>query len=146
MRYVLGLVAALTMTAGLSAQPKKATKQQIENIAGTWRITCETCPAGALLLDLKTDGKKIAGKFNSQAVLGHIENGKVAFAQPNTWRAYREQALGAEDASDMYMTLSFVEEIRGDGTLVGYSEVFIRGYGPMSIKRTNWTARRVIVK
>ena len=148
MKSLLTIATALILSAGLSAQPKTTTNQQAEKFAGTWRITCDECP-GALLLELKFDGATIGGKLSTKAVKGHIENKgstpSVAFALPESWQAYKEQALGAEDAKDMYMTVSFAT-LREDGTLSGHSDVFIRGYGNTVIKTTNWTARRVVVR
>ena len=149
MKSVFTIAIALILSAGLSAQPKKTTtNQQAEKFVGTWKITCDECP-GALLLDLTFDGAKIGGKLNTKAVQGHIEsNGRtpsVAFALPESWRAYQTQALGAEDAKAMYMTVSFAT-LRDDGTLEGHSDIFIRGYGNTVIKTTNWTARRVVVR
>ena len=69
----------------------------------------------------------------------------MAFALPESWHAYQAQSLGAEDAKEMYMTVSFAK-LRDDGTLEGHSDIFIRGYGNTVIKTTNWTAQRVIVR
>src|SRR5262249_6844772 len=119
-----------------------------EKFVGTWRITCDECP-GALLLELKYDGAAIGGKLNTKAVKGHIQNKgtkpSVAFALPESWQAYQAQSLGAEDAKEMYMTVSFAT-LREDGTLSGHSDIFIRGYGNTVIKTTNWTAQRVVVR
>ena len=148
MKAVLTIATALILSAGLSAQPKTTTHQQAERFVGTWRITCEECP-GALLLELKYDGARIGGKLNTKAVQGHVESkgraASVAFALPESWQAYQAQSLGAEDAKEMYMTVSFAK-LRDDGTLEGHSDIFIRGYGNTVIKTTNWTAQRVIVR
>lgn len=148
MKAVLTIAIALILSAGLSAQPKTTLHQQAERFVGTWRITCDECP-GSLLLELKYDGARIGGKLNTKAVQGHVENkgraASVAFALPESWQAYQAQSLGAEDAKEMYMTVSFAK-LRDDGTLEGHSDIFIRGYGNTVIKTTNWTAQRVVVR
>ena len=146
MKFVLTIAGVLILAAGLSAQPKKTTHQlAVEQLVGTWRITCESC-SSPLLLELRVEGTKIIGKLNSRTVLGHVDkNGAVAFALPESWQAYSDQSLGSEAAKEMYSTVSFAT-VRNDGTLEGETQVFVRGYGGTAIKGNSWTARRVVVR
>ena len=145
MKVLLTLASVLLLTAGLSAQPKKTVPQPAEKFAGTWRLTCETCST-PLVLELTIRGNKIGGRLNSRMVLGHIDkDGSVVFALPQSYQAYKEQSLGAEDSKEMYSAVNFAT-LRQDGTLEGRSEVFIRGYGATKIKETTWTAKRVLVR
>jgi hypothetical protein len=144
-KVLLTIATVILLTAGLSAQPKKVNPQQVQKLAGTWRMTCDTC-SSPLVLELAIDGTCILGKLDSRAVMGHIaQDGSVVFALPQSWQAYKEQSLGANDAKEMYSAVNFVT-LRQDGTLEGHSDVFIRGYGSTAIKRLEWTARRVVVR
>jgi hypothetical protein len=144
-KVLLTIAAVLLLTTGLSAQPKKIIPQPAEKFAGTWRLTCDSC-SSPLVLELTITGNKIGGKLNSRAVMGHIDkDGKVVFALAESYQAYQEQSLGADDSKEMYSALNFAT-LRQDGTLEGRSEVFVRGYGATKIKETTWTAKRVLVR
>lgn len=45
----------------------------------------------------------------------------------------------------MYPTIA-TAKVTDAGTLTGWTDVYIRGYGPQAIKRLTWTAVRIPAK
>jgi glucose/arabinose dehydrogenase len=108
-------------------EAKPEATPDIATVAGKWNVNIET-PNGAIqsALELKVDGKKVAGAISSQmgeAVLeGEIAEGKLTF-----WFTM--------DANGTSISVTFAGTMQKDGSLAGTLE-----YGQGDVP---WTATRV---
>jgi hypothetical protein len=95
-------------------------------VAGTWSMAVDS-PHGAMTtsLDLKQDGTKVTGTFNSN---GHLPDMKVE-------GTFKDGALKLETIDDSEHKIVFSAKLLENGTLSGYLS--------MEAGDMNWTAKRV---
>jgi hypothetical protein len=98
-----------------------------------------------LRLQLEADGSTLKGTFDGAAVVGEYRDGQLTFADATSWAAWRAGTIGGDDAPVMYPTVVRAR-LSENGTLAGWTDVFVRGYGPQPIKHLNWTAVRTTSK
>jgi hypothetical protein len=96
-------------------------------------------------LELSTDGSAVKGVFDGSAIVGEFRDGQVAFGSETSWAAWRDGTIGSDDAPVMYPTIA-TAKVSESGALTGWTDVYIRGYGPQAIKRLSWTAVRTPAK
>jgi len=97
-------------------------------------------------LELTTDGSNLKGVFDGSAIVGEFKNGQLTFGSAASWAAFRAGTIGNNDETAlMYPTIA-TAKVTDAGTLTGWTDVYIRGYGPQAIKRLTWTAVRIPAK
>ena len=111
------MIAALGFALAVSTAP---------SIAGTWSMAVDS-PHGAMTtsLDLKQDGTKVTGTFNSN---GHMPDMKVE-------GTFSDGALKLETTEGSEHKIIFSAKLLENGTLSGYLS--------MEAGDMNWTAKRV---
>jgi hypothetical protein len=127
--------------AGASNQAAGQSPATSSAVTGTWRVTMVN-RAEPLKLELSVDGSSVTGTFDGSAVVGEYKNGQLVFAGAASFAAWRAGTIGGDDAPVMYPTV-VTARINEAGSLTGWTDVYIRGYGPQPIKRMTWTAVRV---
>ena len=140
MRSVMTLAAVVVLGAVVSAQTVTKPSSASLSVSGTWTVSMVN-RAEPVVLDIKVNGSAISGTFAGSAVEGEVADGKLTWADPTSWAAWRAGTIGSNDGAVMYPTVVFAS-LKEDGTLSGWTDVFIRGYGPQAIKRLSWTATR----
>ncbi|MGE5834147.1 MAG: hypothetical protein ACM4AI_06685 [Acidobacteriota bacterium] len=130
------------MTATLLAQSGQPAQNAPMAVSGKWNMTFVSPPGARSILDVKLEAKVLTGTLGGQPIQGEFVDGRIVFAVPDSWRVWRDQSIGNDDAKDMYTLVHFASLNDAD-TLAGWTDVFIRGYGPQAIKRMSWTAQRV---
>ena len=95
--------------------------------------------------ELKINGSQVTGTFYGSAVRGDFSNGRLTFAAPAVWKEWQEYVLGTDEQAEQNEFVSFAT-INPDGSMTGYTDHFLRGYGPVGIKRWSWKASRPTAK
>jgi hypothetical protein len=113
-------------------------------LTGTWSVSMAN-RAEPVRLELSTDGSAVKGVFDGSAIVGEFRDGQVAFGSETSWAAWRDGTIGSDDAPVMYPTIA-TAKVSESGALTGWTDVYIRGYGPQAIKRLSWTAVRTPAK
>lgn len=138
---VIGCLGASTQLVG---QDRSAVPQSLESarvsFAGVWSVAMVN-RAEPVSLTLKVDGQNVSGQFNGSTIVGELKDGKLTFGDAQSFAAWRNGTIGDDNSPQMYPGLGSAA-ITPDGSLTGYSDVYIRGYGPQPIKRATWTAVR----
>lgn len=135
----LTVALALALTAGTSVRAARAPLPPA-TVEGSWAVSF--ADGRALALDLKVDGEKVTGRFAGSSIEGEFKDRTLTCADPVNWAAWRSGTIGGDDAPVMYPTVVSAT-LKDNGTLSGWTDVFIRGYGPQPIKRMGWTAARL---
>jgi hypothetical protein len=113
-------------------------------LAGTWSVSLAN-RTEPVRLELSTDGSNVKGVFDGSAIVGEFNDGQVTFGSETSWAAWRDGTIGSDDAPVMYPTIA-TAKVSESGALTGWTDVYIRGYGPQAIKRLSWTAVRTPAK
>lgn len=113
-------------------------------LAGTWSVALAN-RTEPVRLELSTDGSAVKGVFDGSAIVGELKDGQVTFGSATSWTAWRAGTIGDDDAAVMYPTIA-TAKVSEAGGLTGWTDVYIRGYGPQAIKRLPWTAVRTPAK
>jgi len=141
MKRAVTLGAIFVLAAGpLAAQSSVQSSTASQMVAGTWTVSVVN-RSNPVILDLKLEGATVTGVFGGSRVQGEFKDRSLTFADPASWTAWLAGTIGRDTAPDMYQTVAFAR-LNESGTLSGWSDVFIRGYGPQAIKRVAWTATR----
>jgi hypothetical protein len=110
--------------------------------AGKWTVVWANTPDKSQPMELTIDAKKsVTGIFNGSAIVGEFANGSLTFASPQAWQERQTQVLGTSDQKEQNAFVSFAT-VSADGTLAGYTDHYLREYGPVGIKRWTWKASR----
>jgi len=109
-------------------------------VAGTWVVSMVN-RAEPFSLNLKVDGQNVTGQFSGSAIVGEFRDGTLTFGSAESFAAWRNGTIGDDNSPQMYPGITSAS-VKPDGSLTGWSDVYIRGYGPQPIKRTTWTAVR----
>lgn len=139
MKRIATSAVSAVLFGGILLQASGQTTGTSAALTGTWTVT-RVNSSEPLQLVLTADGSTVKGTFGGSAVVGEFKDGRVTFADATSWTAWRDGTIGSETGS-MYPVLN-AGMLKDDGTLSGWSDVFIRGYGPQAIKRLPWTATR----
>jgi hypothetical protein len=113
-------------------------------VAGMWSVTVAN-RTEPLRLQLIIEGSTVRGAFDGSAIVGEFKNGQLTFGGAASYAAWRAGTIGGEDAPMMYPTIA-TAKVSETGQLKGWTDVYIRGYGPQAIKRSTWTAVRTSAK
>jgi len=137
-RLLASAVAVLVVAPFLAAQAPSTPAAP----AGKWTVVFTNSPDRSQQLDLTIDAAKlVTGTFMGSAIRGEYANGRLIFASPEVWQARQNQILGTSDQAAQYAVLTSAT-LNADGTLTGYDDSYLRGYGPVAIKRWSWKASR----
>jgi len=140
MKHALTVALVLAWAGVMSAQSAPSSELTTATAAGKW-IVSRGAGTEPIVLDIAVNDKKVTGTFDGGSIIGEFMDGKLTCADSSSWVAWREGTIGGDDAPTMYPTVAFAT-LKQDGTLAGWTDVFIRGYGPQAIKRISWTATR----
>jgi len=137
-RLILGAVVMLLTVPVLAAQVPPAPSAP----AGTWTVVWANTPDQKQPLELAIDATKlVTGTFNGYVIRGEFANGRLVFASPEVWQLRQNQVLGTDDQPAMNAVVNFAT-LNPDGSMTGYTDNYLRGYGPVGIKRWSWKASR----
>lgn len=114
--------------------------------AGKWTVVFANSPDRRQQLDLTIDAAKlVTGTFSGSPIRGEVVNGGLVFASPAVWQERQNQVLGTDEQATQNAIVSFAT-LNADGTLAGYDDNYLRGYGPIAIKRWTWKASRATAR
>lgn len=139
MKHALALIAIALVVTGVSAQSAQPAQPASGTIAGKWTMKIGTGLESSVL-DIALNDRAVSGTLDHLAAVGEFVDGKLTMASPASWVAWRDGSIGADGVPNM--TVSFAT-LKDDGTLSGWTDVFLTGYGREPIKRKSWTATRV---
>jgi hypothetical protein len=137
MRKTFGVVLSLCLLVpGLAAQ-------SVSPFAGRWTVTISHLPDTRHSLAFNESPAGFHATEPGQTYRAVVSDRTVTYASDETWKILNSPngRFGTDDQVEMYATV-YRATIQDDGTLKGFSEVYIRGYGAKPIKRVDWTAIR----
>ena len=145
-RLIASAVGVLVVAPLLAAQAPAQAPITPAAMAGKWMLTWDNMPDRPQQLDLTIDAAKVVtGTLYGSPIRGEFVNGHLTFAPPEIWKEWQNQVLGTEDQAAPYTSVNFAT-LNSNGTLTGYADSYLRGYGPIAIKRWSWKASRPTVK
>lgn len=109
--------------------------------AGKWSVSFANSPNQTQPAELKINGTQVTGTFHGSAIRGDFSNGRLTFASPEVWKEWQDYVLGTDEQAERNEFVSFAT-INPDGSMTGYTDHYLRGYGPVGIKRWSWKASR----
>ena len=113
--------------------------------AGKWSVVWANSPNQIQTAELKINGTQVIGTFYGSAIRGDFSNGRLTFASPEVWKEWQEYVIGTDEQAAQNEFVNFAT-INPDGSMTGYTDHFLRGYGPVGIKRWSWKASRSTAK
>ena len=136
-RLLVSAAAMLVVTPLLAAQAPSTTVVP----SGTWTVVWANSPNQTQTAELKIIGTLVTGTFYGSVIRGDFSNGRLTFASPEVWKEWQEYVIGTDEQAEQNEFVNFAT-VNPDGSLTGYTDHFLRGYGPVGIKRWSWKASR----
>jgi len=95
------------LTATMLAQSGQPAPNALMAVSGKWNMTFVNPPGLRSILDVKLDAKTLTGTLDGRPIQGEVVDGRFVFAVPDSWRVWRDQSIGNNDAKDMYTLVHF---------------------------------------